>query len=188
MPNRDLRTSISSFTSTFTRAVPTGTTGAAEASRQCKFFVLFGHAVLVPRALLVSPDGLLGAAHPDPAVTAEMLRGLRDKLRLAGDDAARDHDVARAARDDAALDDAALDHDLRARRDAGHHLLGALHSTGSAGIVGCRLPHLAGMPAALQHARIAELNLVCFTIIQLLTLWIDAQHMDAARIICRFRR
>ena len=64
-----------------------------------------------------------------------MLRGLRD-VRLAGDQArdhgagdqaARDHDVARAALDDAARDDAALDHDLRAGRDAGHHLLGALH-------------------------------------------------------------
>ena len=66
-----------------------------------------------------------------------MLRGLRD-VRLAGDQArdhgagdqaARDHDVARAALDDAARDDAALDHDLRAGRDAGHHLLGALHTT-----------------------------------------------------------
>ena len=67
-----------------------------------------------------------------------MLRGPLD-VRLAGDQAARDHgagdqaardhDVARAALDDAALDDAAIDHDLRARRNAGHHLLGALHST-----------------------------------------------------------
>mgnify|MGYP004388466691 CR=1 FL=1 len=67
-----------------------------------------------------------------------MLRGLLD-VRLAGgdqardhgagDQAARDHDVARAALDDAARDDAALDHDLRAGRDAGHHLLGALHTT-----------------------------------------------------------
>ena len=47
----------------------------------------------------------------------------------AGDQAARDHDVARAALDDAALDDAAIDHDLRARRNAGHHLLGALRIT-----------------------------------------------------------
>ena len=47
----------------------------------------------------------------------------------AGDQAARDHDVAHAALDDAARDDAALDHDLRAGRDAGHHLLGALHIT-----------------------------------------------------------
>ena len=70
----------------------------------------------MPRALVVSPEGLRVAAHPDPAVTAEMLR------------AARDHDVARAALDDAARDDAALDHDLRAGRDAGHHLL-ALHIT-----------------------------------------------------------
>ena len=68
------------------------------------------------RALVVSPEELRVAAHPDPAVTAEMLR------------AARDHDVARAALDDAARDDAALDHDLRAGRDAGHHLL-ALHIT-----------------------------------------------------------
>ena len=66
-----------------------------------------------------------------------MLRGLRDVRRAgdqardhgAGDQAARDHDVARAALDDAARDDAALDHDLRAGRDAGHHLLGALHTT-----------------------------------------------------------
>ena len=86
----------------------------------------------MPRALVVSPEGLRVAAHPDPAVTAEMLRGLRD-VRPAGDQArdhgardqaARDHDVARAA-----LDDAAIVHDLRARRNAGHHLLGALHST-----------------------------------------------------------
>ena len=71
----------------------------------------------MPRALVVSPEGLRVAAHPDPAVTAEMLR------------AARDRDVANAALDDAARDDAALDHDLRAGRDAGHHLLGALHTT-----------------------------------------------------------
>ena len=60
-----------------------------------------------------------------------MLRGLLE-VRLAGDQArdhgagdqaARDHDVARAALDDAARDNAALDHDLRAGRDAGHHLL-----------------------------------------------------------------
>ena len=85
----------------------------------------------MPRALVVSPEGLRVAAHPDPAVTAEMLRGLLE-VRLAGDQArdhgagdqaARDHDVARAAPDDAARDDAALDHDLRAGRDAGHHLL-----------------------------------------------------------------
>ena len=90
----------------------------------------------MPRALVVSPEGLRVAAHPDPAVTAEMLRGLLD-VRLAGqardhgagDQAARDHDVARAAPDDAARDDAALDHDLRAGRDAGHHLLGALRIT-----------------------------------------------------------
>ena len=50
-----------------------------------------------------------------------MLRAARD--HGAGDQAARDHDVARAALDDAARDDAALDHDLRAGRDAGHHLL-----------------------------------------------------------------
>ena len=81
----------------------------------------------MPRALVVSPEGLRVAAHPDPAVTAEMLRAARD--HGAGDQAARDHDVARAALDDAALDDAAIDHDLRARRNAGHHLLGALHST-----------------------------------------------------------
>ena len=37
--------------------------------------------------------------------------------------------VAHAALDDAARDDAALDHDLRAGRDAGHHLLGALRIT-----------------------------------------------------------
>ena len=87
----------------------------------------------MPRALLVSPDGLLGAAHPDIAVIAVMLRGPLD-VRLAGDQAARDHgagdqaardhDVARAARDDAVLDDAAIDHDLRARRNAGHHYKG----------------------------------------------------------------
>ena len=82
----------------------------------------------MPRALVVSPEGLRVAAHPDPAVTAEMLRGLLD-VRQAGDKTARDHDVARAALDDAARDDAALDHDLRAGRDAGHHLLGALHTT-----------------------------------------------------------
>ena len=88
----------------------------------------------MPRALVVSPEGLRVAAHPDPAVTAEMLREMID-VRLAGlagdqardhgagDQAARDHDVARAALDDAARDDAALDHDLRAGRDAGHHLL-----------------------------------------------------------------
>ena len=81
----------------------------------------------MPRALVVSPEGLRVAAHPDPAVTAEMLRAARD--HGAGDQAARDHDVARAALDDAARDDAALDHDLRAGRDAGHHLLGALHTT-----------------------------------------------------------
>ena len=33
-----------------------------------------GNAVLVPRALLVSPDGLLGAARPDLAVIAVMAR------------------------------------------------------------------------------------------------------------------
>ena len=81
----------------------------------------------MPRALVVSPEGLRVAAHPDPAVTAEMLRAARD--HGAGDQAARDHDVARAALDDSARDDAALDHDLRAGRDAGHHLLGALHTT-----------------------------------------------------------
>ena len=74
-----------------------------------------------------------------------MLRGLLE-VRLAGDQArdhgagdqaARDHDVARAALDDAARDDAALDHDLRAGREAGHHLMGALHITiqGSAGSI-----------------------------------------------------
>ena len=73
-----------------------------------------------------------------------MLRGLLD-VRLAGgdqardhgagDQAARDHDVARAALDDAARDDAALDHDLRAGRDAGHHLLGALHITKNGGSI-----------------------------------------------------
>ena len=69
----------------------------------------------MPRALVVSPEGLRVAAHPDPAVTAEMLRAARDHVaRAARDD---------AARDDAARDDAALDHDLRAGRDAGHHLL-----------------------------------------------------------------
>jgi len=70
-----------------------------------------------------------------------MLRGLLD-VRLAGDQArdhgagdqaARDHDVARAALDDAARDDAALDHDLRAGRDAGHHFLCALHITRACG-------------------------------------------------------
>ena len=58
-----------------------------------------------------------------------MLRAARDHVaRAARDD---------AARDDAARDDAALDHDLRAGRDAGHHLLGALHITiqGSAGSI-----------------------------------------------------
>ena len=72
-----------------------------------------------------------------------MLRGLRD-VRLAGDQArdhgagdqaARDHDVARAALDDAARDDAALDHDLRAGRDAGHHLLELYTLQGSAGSI-----------------------------------------------------
>ena len=62
-----------------------------------------------------------------------MLRAARD--HGAGDQAARDHDVARAALDDAARDDAALDHDLRAGRDAGHLLLGALHSQWSAGSI-----------------------------------------------------
>ena len=98
----------------------------------------------MPRALLVSPDGLLGAAHPDIAVIAVMLRGPLD-VRLAGDQAARDHgagdqaardhDVARAALDDAARDDAALDHDLRAGRDAGHHLLELYTLQGSAGSI-----------------------------------------------------
>ena len=92
----------------------------------------------MPRALVVSPEGLRVAAHPDPAVTAEMLRGAGgDQARDhgAGDQAARDHDVARAALDDAARDDAALDHDLRAGRDAGHHLLELYTVKGSAGIV-----------------------------------------------------
>ena len=111
----------------------------------------------MPRALLVSPDGLLGAAHPDIAVIAVMLRGPLD-VRLAGDQAARDHDVARAALDDAALDDAAIDHDLRARRNAGHHLLGALHSTRVCGQhrpCGCaRLELLCSVYLVLQEARI----------------------------------
>ena len=115
----------------------------------------------MPRALLVSPDGLLGAAHPDIAVIAVMLRGPLD-VRLAGDQAARDHgagdqaardhDVARAALDDAARDDAALDHDLRAGRDASHHLLGALHITR---VCGCaRLELLCSVYLVLQEARI----------------------------------
>ena len=87
----------------------------------------------MPRALVVSPEGLRVAAHPDPAVTAEMLRAARD--HGAGDQAARDHDVARAALDDAARDDAALDHDLRAGRDAGHHLLELYTVQGSAGSI-----------------------------------------------------
>ena len=119
----------------------------------------------MPRALLVSPDGLLGAAHPDIAVIAVMLRGLLD-VRLAGDQAARDHgagdqaardhDVARAALDDAALDDAAIDHDLRARRNAGHHLLGALHSTRVCGQHRpcARLELLCSVYLVLQEARI----------------------------------
>ena len=121
----------------------------------------------MPRALLVSPDGLPGAAHPDIAVIAVMLRGPLD-VRLAGDQAARDHgagdqaardhDVARAALDDAVLDDAAIDHDLRARRNAGHHLLGALHSTRVCGQhrpCGCaRLELLCSVYLVLQEARI----------------------------------
>ena len=116
----------------------------------------------MPRALVVSPEGLRVAAHPDPAVTAEMLRGLRDVRRAgdqaardhgAGDQAARDHDVARAA-----LDDAAIVHDLRARRNAGHHLLGALHSTRVCGQhrpCGCaRLELLCSVYLVLQEARI----------------------------------
>jgi hypothetical protein len=100
-----------------------------------------------------------------------MLRGLRevrpagDQARDhgAGDQAARDHDVARAAHDDAALDDAAIDdaaidHDLRARRNAGHHLLGALHSTRVCGQhrpCGCaRLELLCSVYLVLQEARI----------------------------------
>ena len=62
-----------------------------------------------------------------------MLRAARD--HGAGDQAARDHDVARAALDDAARDDAALDHDLRAGRDAGHHLLELYTLQGSAGSI-----------------------------------------------------
>ena len=62
-----------------------------------------------------------------------MLRAARD--HGAGDQAARDHDVARAALDDAARDDAALDHDLRAGRDAGHHLLELYKLQGSAGSI-----------------------------------------------------
>ena len=121
----------------------------------------------MPRALVVSPEGLRVAAHPDPAVTAEMLREMIE-VRLAGgdqardhgagDQAARDHDVARAALDDAARDDAALDHDLRAGRDAGHHLLGALHSTRVCGQhrpCGCaRLELLCSVYLVLQEARI----------------------------------
>ena len=110
----------------------------------------------MPRALVVSPEGLRVAAHPDPAVTAEMLRAARD--HGADDQAARDHDVARAALDDAALDDAAIDHDLRARRNAGHHLLGALHSTRVCGQhrpCGCaRLELLCSVYLVLQEARI----------------------------------
>ena len=105
----------------------------------------------MPRALVVSPEGLRVAAHPDPAVTAEMLRAARD--HGAGDQAARDHDVARAA-----LDDAAIVHDLRARRNAGHHLLGALHSTRVCGQhrpCGCaRLELLCSVYLVLQEARI----------------------------------
>ena len=120
----------------------------------------------MPRALVVSPEGLRVAAHPDPAVTAEMLRGLLGVRRAgdqardhgAGDQAARDHDVARAALDDAARDDAALDHDLRAGRDAGHHLLGALHTTRVCGQhrpCGCaRLELLCSVYLVLQEARI----------------------------------
>ena len=108
----------------------------------------------MPRALVVSPEGLRVAAHPDPAVTAEMLRAARD--HGAGDQAARDHDVARAALDDAALDDAAIDHDLRARRNAGHHLLGALHSTRVCGQHRpcARLELLCSVYLVLQEARI----------------------------------
>ena len=85
-----------------------------------------------------------------------MLRAARD--HGAGDQAARDHDVARAALDDAARDDAALDHDLRAGRDAGHHLLGALHTTRVCGQhrpCGCaRLELLCSVYLVLQEARI----------------------------------
>ena len=116
----------------------------------------------MPRALLVSPDGLLGAAHPDIAVIAVMLRGPLD-VRLAGDQAARDHGAGdQAARDHdvarAALDDAAIVHDLRARRNAGHHLLGALHITRVCGQhrpCGCaRLELLCSVYLVLQEARI----------------------------------
>ena len=114
----------------------------------------------MPRALLVSPDGLLGAAHPDIAVIAVMLRGPLD-VRLAGDQAARDHGAGdQAARDHdvarAALDDAAIVHDLRARRNAGHHLLGALHSTRVCGQHRpcARLELLCSVYLVLQEARI----------------------------------
>ena len=114
----------------------------------------------MPRALLVSPDGLPGAAHPDIAVIAVMLRGPLD-VRLAGDQAARDHGAGdQAARDHdvarAALDDAAIVHDLRARRNAGHHLLGALHSTRVCGQHRpcARLELLCSVYLVLQEARI----------------------------------
>ena len=96
-----------------------------------------------------------------------MLRGLLD-VRLAGDQAARDHgagdqaardhDVARAALDDAARDDAALDHDLRAGRDASHHLLGALHITR---VCGCaRLELLCSVYLVLRR-RAAPIYCTC---------------------------
>ena len=76
--------------------------------------------------------------------------------QAARDQAARDHDVARAALDDAVLDDAAIDHDLRARRNAGHHLLGALHSTRVCGQHRpcARLELLCSVYLVLQEARI----------------------------------
>ena len=89
-----------------------------------------------------------------------MLRGPLD-VRLAGDQAARDHGAGdQAARDHdvarAALDDAAIVHDLRARRNAGHHLLGALHSTRVCGQHRpcARLELLCSVYLVLQEARI----------------------------------
>ena len=98
-----------------------------------------------------------------------MLRGAGgDQARDhgAGDQAARDHDVARAALDDAARDDAALDHDLRAGRDAGHHLLRALHITRVCG----------------QHLRAAAQRAIARYILQILVRKSSRYYQDDASI------
>jgi len=94
----------------------------------------------VPVPLLVGVF-VVQVAYADAVESVQLRHGLRDFYNFGGQRRSVDqhldltaHKLLRERRD-AARDDAALDHDLRAGRDAGHLLLGALHSQWSAGSI-----------------------------------------------------